>query len=301
MKIQPKSPITPSDRLSTDFPFRVGLLSDDREAFPPLRTGAAHCHEYFEIIFVLQGSGTLKVDMQEYDINKNGIYCIYPGQIHLLHASEKERLAGYTLKFKKSFAGEGLHKFDLTYSSGLLQLLASRQGIPVSESLAEDLRELLVKMMAELRSPGPLKLEIVRNYLEIFLIQVTRQHKSGLMQKTKTKNMELVEKFLALLEQNYKEKKMVADYAADLCITPNYLNEIVKKTTGSPAGCQIRQRIALEAKRQALYSRLGMKEIAYFLGFSDPSHFSKFFKNETGENFSDFKQQNAVISLPEAV
>src|SRR5690606_14239047 len=141
-----------------------------------VRAGAPQCHNYYEIIFVLKGRGTLKIDMQEYDINKNGLYCIYPGQIYAVHASGK--LVGYTLKFKKSFSDEEHHCFDLAYSSGLLQLLATRQGIPVQEELSGDLEELLLKMMAELRSPGPLKMEILRNYLEIFLIQVTRQHQS---------------------------------------------------------------------------------------------------------------------------
>ena len=85
---------------------------------------------------------------------------------------------------------------------------------------------------------------------------------------------------------------MVADYACQLFITPNYLNEIVKKTTDYSAGYHIRQRIALEAKRQAMYSPLSIKEVAYYLGFTDTAHFSKFFKNTTGKNFSDFKKES---------
>ena len=236
----------------------------------------------------MQGKGTLKVDMQERELNKNEIYCIYPGQIYLLSLSKNEKFIGYTLRFKKSFIDKGHHHFDLTYSSGLLQLFATRHGIPIKEELTPVLEELIYKMVDELKSPDSLKIEVIRNYLEIFLIQITRQYQNNYHTKTKTKNMELVENFLNLLEKNFKEKKMVADYASDLCITPNYLNEIVKKTIGSSAGCQIRQRITLEAKRQALYSRLGMKEVAYFLGFSDPSHFSKFFKKENHTLFHIF-------------
>ena len=108
--------------------------------------------------------------------------------------------------------------------------------------------------------------------------------------------MEIVQQFMSLLEKNYKEQKMVADYASMLSVTPNYLNEIVKKTTGFSAGHHIRQRIVLEAKRQATYSGNCMKEIAYFLGFCDMAHFSKFFKNTTGMNFSDFKKEKYFFS-----
>ena len=79
--------------------------------------------------------------------------------------------------------------------------------------------------------------------------------------------------------------------SAHLSVTPNYLNEVVKKNTGRTAGHHIRQRVALEAKRMGRYSDIAMKEIAYNLGFSDCGHFSKFFKTATGVNFSDFKKE----------
>ena len=99
------------------------------------------------------------------------------------------------------------------------------------------------------------------------------------------------------LEKKFKEKKMVADYAAELFITPNYLNGIIKKITGFSAGYHIRQRVVLEAKRLGRYSDAGMKEIAYSLGFEDSSHFSKFFKAVAGMNFSDFKKEGLAYPL----
>jgi AraC-like DNA-binding protein len=46
----------------------------------------------------------------------------------------------------------------------------------------------------------------------------------------------------------------------------------------------------LEAKRKAVFGGYSMKEAAYDLGFYDPSHFSKYFKNSSGVNFTDFKR-----------
>jgi AraC-like DNA-binding protein len=88
---------------------------------------------------------------------------------------------------------------------------------------------------------------------------------------------------------------MVADYAAGFAVTPNYLNEIIKKSSGIPASEHIKQRVVLEAKRLAAYSDASMKEIAYSLGFDDVAHFSKYFKNVTGINFSDFKKNADIL------
>ena len=102
---------------------------------------------------------------------------------------------------------------------------------------------------------------------------------------------------MELLDNNFKETKMVAEYAGQLAVTPNYLNRIVKKNTGFSAGHHIRQRVVLEAKRMGRYSDAGMKEIAYSLGFLDSAHFSRFFKTFAGINFSEFKRGGLVVPL----
>lgn len=106
-----------------------------------------------------------------------------------------------------------------------------------------------------------------------------------------TQSAQLVQKFMVMLEKDFRTVRSVNSYASQLAITPNHLNVIVKRHTRQPAGYHIRQRIAQEAKRLALYSDVCMKEIAYLLGFSDTAHFSKFFKKSTGINFSEFKRR----------
>ena len=65
---------------------------------------------------------------------------------------------------------------------------------------------------------------------------------------------------------------------------------MIKKNTGHSAGYHIRQRIILEVKRMVTFAGAPTKEVAYALGFSDMAHFSRFFKQNAGLNFSDFKK-----------
>ena len=132
-------------------------------------------------------------------------------------------------------------------------------------------------------------------YFKIFLIYLTRTLDENSQSTEHSRVTELVKSFKELLDKNYKEKKFVAEYAAQLLVTPNYLNRILKNITGFSAGYHIRQRIVLEAKRMARYSAAGMKEIAYDLGFIDSAHFSKYFKTFAGINFSEFKKGGVVI------
>ena len=43
------------------------------------------------------------------------------------------------------------------------------------------------------------------------------------------RSMGLVQKFMESLNTNFKTMRMVAEYARELAVTPNYLNETVKK------------------------------------------------------------------------
>ena len=64
----------------------------------------------------------------------------------------------------------------------------------------------------------------------------------------------------------------------------------------------INDRVILEAKRLLRFTNLMVKEIAYRMGYDDPSYFVKFFKRQTGYLPSDFRdnvladdsRQNAV-------
>jgi len=151
--------------------------------------------------------------------------------------------------------------------------------------MQKEMQEIIEKMVKEYDNFFLLRAEILKGFLKIFLIYLTRQFGRPAMYQQRTKNTALTDKFLGLLEKNYTTCKMVSDYAEELFVSSNYLNEIVKKVTGFPASYHIRQRIVLEAKRQAIYVNASMKEIAYHLGFDDIAHFSKFFKKRFGHEF----------------
>lgn len=68
------------------------------------------------------------------------------------------------------------------------------------------------------------------------------------------------------------------------------MNDSVKKVTGQPASEHIKQRVVLEAKRKAFFGTTSAKEIAFDLGFEDEAHFSKYFKANTGQTFTEYRK-----------
>ncbi|MGF6849367.1 AraC family transcriptional activator of pobA [Chitinophaga sp. W3I9] len=101
----------------------------------------------------------------------------------------------------------------------------------------------------------------------------------------------LLKQFLQLVNDNYIERRTVNEYAEMLSITPKYLSEYVKTTTGKNALFLIHERIVAEAKSLILYTDLDMAEICYQLNFSDPANFNKFFKKNAGATPLEFRNQ----------
>ncbi len=281
-----------SESINDVLPFEIHSLpwlNENREGF----FNIPQRNNNFKIIWITKGSGIHYIDLHKNLVEDNSLFFIKPQQVHQLNLNDA--CQGYVISFAESFLCMEDQESNSSYHTSLFNLFSTVKSIAVLHDLV-DMKNIAERMMNEFDGNNLFRVEILRRYFKILLIYITRQLEGQFETTKPTRNMEMVQQFMGLLENNYKEQKMVADYASMLSVTPNYLNEIIKKTTGFSAGHHIRQRIVLEAKRQATYSSNCMKEIAYFLGFCDMAHFSKFFKNTTGMNFSEFKKGKLVFA-----
>jgi YesN/AraC family two-component response regulator len=256
---------------------------------------SAHSHDYYEMVWIQKGSGVLKADLQEHGIGSDQLYFLKPGQVHQLETDAE--MEGFVLSFTDSFLKMVEQEFDWSCQNALFQLFAIKNVLRIREEMVTELSEVVVDMVKEFNHDYPFRTQLLKNYFRIFLIYLSRQYEEIGPAVKQSRETDLVRSFISMVDKNYREKKMVADYAAELLVTPNYLNGIIKKNTGFSAGHLIRERVVLEAKRLARHSDAGMKEIAYSLGFNDSGHFSKFFKSVSGKNFSDFKKEGISYVL----
>ena len=243
---------------------------------------------HFEIVWIERGSGTLWVNGHESILSDHCIYLLFPGQLCLL-ASE-DWTEGYIISFPLEFLcytdSQGNFSWLLHHYSDAIKF----PTIPIEPEVLDEMEQLVVKMRREFEYRFLRGSNIMRGLLELFLIYFSSHFKPALHDFASRRDQGLVRKFLTVVKSNFKTMKMVGEYANELCVTPNYLNQVVKSSTGFPARHHIQQCIINHAKSQATYSDLSMKEIAYALGFEDYAHFSKYFKNISGVNFSHYRK-----------
>jgi AraC family transcriptional activator of pobA len=98
-----------------------------------------------------------------------------------------------------------------------------------------------------------------------------------------------VQRFRALVDQRFREQPPLGEFAAELGITTTQLNRVCRAVLGHPALAVLHARLCLEAQRELAYTTLGIKHIAYRLGFSDAGYFTRFFERETGSTPSSWR------------
>jgi AraC family transcriptional activator of pobA len=94
----------------------------------------------------------------------------------------------------------------------------------------------------------------------------------------------------ALVEEHYRDERLLSFYADKLAMTPDRLNDHVKRVSGVTAGHLIRQRVLTEAKRALVFTGQPIQEISHDLGFADPSHFARFFRKQTAMTPQEFRE-----------
>ncbi|WP_276485564.1 AraC family transcriptional regulator [Paraflavitalea pollutisoli] len=243
--------------------------------------------QQYTLLWIQEGNGQISLDTDRLTIYPQHIYCLRPGQrVQVTHSD----MEGWQLTFRKEFL-DLVDKGASSFVHGvLLHHFCGRPAIQLSPTLVPLLDSLISQMQQEQHGQDVLRQEVVRNLLRLFIIYLCRHCDTMPPLPENTRRADMVTHFFQLVEQHFVTHKKVNEYASLLGITPNYLNAIVREHSGFSPSYHIQQRIVLEAKRQALYERDSMKEIAYALGFCNPAHFSKYFKSTTGINFTTFKR-----------
>lgn len=90
------------------------------------------------------------------------------------------------------------------------------------------------------------------------------------------------QRFLALVEESFRQRRSIPDYARAIGITPTHLNRVCRSVLGRSAQAVVTDRLLREIERDLVFTPMKVAEIAAALGFDDPAYFSRLFRRQTG-------------------
>jgi len=249
-----------------------------------------HRHNYYSIIWSLTATGKHIIDFKEYPIQPLDIFFVSPEQVHQIITDPDP--TGYVILFTPGFLEKNSIHEDFIENLKLFQKNDETPPLPLTDIMIGPLTTFASHMMTAFHSKNYLRLETIGAYLKLFLIECNGH--CSLSRDTNIESVDvgknIVKNFKTNVEKHFTHWHQVKDYAVALFVSPNYLNEVIKSAMHTSAKDVIQNRLILEAKRMVIFTEKSNKEIGYDLGFEDPSHFSKFFKINTGLSLHQFKQ-----------
>ncbi|MDE7411046.1 MAG: helix-turn-helix domain-containing protein [Paramuribaculum sp.] len=222
-----------------------------------------------------------------YDYKKGTLICVAPGQIGGKEDNgELVNLKGWGLLFHPDL----LHGTELEKGIRRYSFFDYR----INEALHMTIEEhdifvaLLKRLRDELDNPhDAVQDSIITGIIGVLLNYCQRFYDRQFLTR-RMPNNDILSRLETLLKNYFSDNESVEkelptiQYCADkLCLSPNYLSDLVKKMTGDTLGNYIRRIVIQEAKNR-LAAGCTVAETAYSLGFQYPQHLSRMFKKYSG-------------------
>lgn len=256
--------------------------------------------DYFSFILTKDGSGTYYLDENKFPYNSLTFYFTNPG--HLKSYELHEAKEAFIITLTEKFLRENVHLEIFSEFPFLLAEIAPPKKLSVTDF--EEFEILYKQIINEFEKDSEYKNKILGSLFTILLLKIKEKFWFDYNPiEEGSRNSQIVKLFKQLLELKFREilesghnysKLQVQDLAKSLNIHPNYLNSVIKNKTGRTVNDWISERTLSVAKTLLCNTFNSSKEIAYKLGFSEPTHFSRFFKKHTKLSPGEFRKQNKV-------
>ncbi|MDR1259590.1 MAG: helix-turn-helix domain-containing protein [Tannerellaceae bacterium] len=241
-------------------------------------------------VVILCRKGYMKgsVNLEKFVAQAPCIVVLNRGQI-LQHEYTSEDFSGMFLIMSEQFIN---HLMENMHKRASLQLaFAGNPYMPLNESDLESVTD-YYNMLEKTKNIDDLSIrkEMVKHLTLAFLSLLTYRSNILASYMQQSKKSVLVNKFLNLVQENFREQREVGFYADRLCLTPKYLSKVIKDNSGYFASEWIGNRVILEAKALVKSTSMTIRQISDELNFPSQSFFGKYFKRRMGVSPGEYRK-----------
>jgi len=275
MTLIPETPstlrLTPIARLAAGGRWRVEAMRSLREPV---------------MLVFTQGQGRITIAGTTRGYGPNHAIFIPPGVMHGFEIAP--RVQGVAVFFGRN------HGLDLPRMSVTL-----KPREPISQ---KELTGILEAIQRELESKRDGSVRAAQHHLGLLAVWIDRQlerdrNNAPIAAKPQA-GQQLVARYAALLERDFRSNRAVADYAEALGVTPTHLTRVCRAASGKGAHQLLEDRLLFEARRLLAETRLPIKDVASALGFNSAGYFTRAFQKMEGSTPSAFRKKPSHPVVP---
>lgn len=254
----------------------------------------------FYTIFLKESfCGDILYGRGKYDYQKGTVVCLAPGQVIGIEDNGEEfQPQGWALCFDPELIrGTSLAKHINEYSYFSYNV---NEALHLSQQEREVFIDCLDKISLELNHAiDRLSKRLIATNIELLLDYCLRFYERQFITREAV-NSDLLSRFESTID-NYLHSNLLSTRglptvkwcAAELCLSPNYFGDLIKKETGKTAKEHIQNRLITLAKDRLIARDKSISQIAYELGFQYPQHFTRLFKNIAGITPNEYRNSTS--------
>ncbi|MDE7190582.1 MAG: helix-turn-helix transcriptional regulator [Muribaculaceae bacterium] len=235
----------------------------------------------------------------KYDYRKGSVICLAPGQVIGIEDNGEEfQPKGWALCFDTELIhGTSLGRGIKEYSFFSYNV---NEALHLSEQERVIFLDCLNKISMELRhSIDRLSRRLIATNIELLLNYCLRFYERQFITR-EAAHSDVLARFEELIDNYINSSRPLTEglptvrwCASQLCLSPNYFGDLIKKETGRNAKEYIQSKIIELAKERLLAQSKSISEIAYSLGFQYPQHFTRLFRNIVGISPKQYRTQKS--------
>lgn len=242
-----------------------------------------HRHPHMTQLFLLQqGSGMVRLDGTEQTFTAPCVIIIASMCVHEFNWSSD--IKGSVLTCSNAL----LQRSNTTGNNQVLQTQIISQPL-YFEQLTHVLK--IVSLEYQQASLSLHRDHSFEAMMQLVVTWINRQTRHSPISDHGKRKQPLLTQYQELIDENYTQHWLVADYAKALNVTAPHLNAICRRHANTNAQQLIHRRVILEAKRNLTYTVLTVNQVSDSLGFQDPGYFNRFFKRHTGMTPKQYRNQ----------
>ncbi len=255
---------------------------------------AAHFHgSLYQLFFAESGCTTLFTSGGQIKLEAPFMVFVPPLSIHGFDFSEG--IVGRILTFSDFYIQSLLEKYtEILGSLDEIFWIGNEDFQPVLDEFTGTFNKIDNEFASKNEDKG-----IMLEYMLYLLVLQCYRYSNRQITRDSQMNTSLSysRKFQHLIKTSNSPFTSLQEYADRLHITTKHLNKICRLTKEMSSLQVIQAEVILKAKAHLSHLSSNVSEIAYELGFDDPSYFTRLFKKHTGLTPNEYRKKYSHTKL----